>query len=226
MPTEQDRITYKSLGYDKRLARGITGDKTYVFEGQLASGDLKGPYPRPQVIWDNGNATYDARYVELAGDTMTGNLLVTGYVRPTKIWHAYGGFQDKTETVAINADTWTHVTNAGNDLWTGLEADGLTLVEDEMVITNSGDYSGTVSITFEGVNTKDYLFRIYNVTQVEQSGYYIGATGLGSNNYANVLIPLYIEAAALDHIQLQVYQVDGNDATFLNSIFYLSYLHD
>ena len=144
---------------------------------------------------------------------------------PVTIWHAFGGFQDQTETLSIDADTWTHVTNAGNDLWTGLEADGLTLDGDEMVITHSGDYSGFLSVTFEGGNGKDYIFRIYNVTQSEVSGYRIGATGQGTGNYTNVSIPIYLEATAGDHFQFQVYTTDGTDATFLNSIFHLSILH-
>lgn len=141
-------------------------------------------------------------------------------------WHAFGGFQDQSDTLAINADTWTHITNAGNNLWTALEADGFTMTADELIVTNTGDYVGNLSVTFEGVNTKDYLFRIYNVTQSAVSGYHIGTTGKGSNNYSNVSIPIYIEATAGDHFQLQVYQVTGSDAMFLNAIFNLAYLHD
>lgn len=180
---------------------------------------------------DAADTTYSASkiestFVSRAGDTMTGNLVTSGMIRQGDTWHAYGGFQGATEELSIDADTWTHVTNATNDLWTGLEADGFSLVDDEMVVTNAGDYTGVLSITFEGGNGKDYLFRVYNVTQATQMGYRIGATGLGTGNYTNVCVPLYIEANAGDVLQVQVYVADGTDATFLNSIFYLQYLHD
>jgi len=148
------------------------------------------------------------------------------YVFVDNVWHAYGGFQGESETVAIDADTWTHITNGDNDLWVGLETNGFTLTDDELIVTNTGDYTGTLSITFEGLNQQDFLFRIYNVTQTAQAGYQIGATGLGANNYVNVSIPIYLEATAGDHYQFQVYQVNGNDATFYNAIFHISYLHD
>jgi len=173
---------------------------------------------------DTGEHLIDI-FVNKAGDTMTGPLYVPE-LHQTSIWHAYGGFQDQSETLAINATTWTHVTNSTKTLWKGTEADGMTLSNDEMVIANAGDYAGTMSVTFEGDNTKDYLFRIYNVTRGEQAGYRIGATGLGSSNYANVCVPIYLEVEAGDHFQFQVYQASGSDATFLNAIFYMSYLHD
>jgi len=155
-----------------------------------------------------------------------GDVVVDAYIRPTKIWHAYGGFQDQSETLDIGVETWTHVTNSGNDLWTGIESDGLTLVDDEMVITNAGDYTGSMSVTFEGGQSKDYIFRIYNVTQSAQAGYKIGATGQGNGNYTNVTVPIYLEANAGDTFQFQVYTADGTDADFINSIFELHYLHE
>lgn len=55
------------------------------------------------------------------------NIDVKGYVWQETIWHAYGGFQDSSVTVAITQDQWAQVTNADGDLFTGLEADGMTL---------------------------------------------------------------------------------------------------
>ena len=165
--------------------------------------------------------------------TFVGDVAVDGTASATMLrqadtWHAYGGFQDETETLAIAAATWTHVTNATDDLWTALEAEGMSMVDDELVITNAGDYAGSLSITFEGGIGKDYIFRIYNVTQARVEGYHIGVSGAGNNNFTNVAIPIYIEAAAAaaDHFQVQVYETAGTDPDFLNAIFYLSYLHD
>ena len=141
-------------------------------------------------------------------------------------YHVFGGFQGSTEEISIGADTWVHITNIGNNLWTGLEVDGFSLVADELIVTNTGDYCGTLSLTFSGGNGKDYLFRIYNLTQVEVAGYVIGASGAGDGNYTNACIPLYLEANAGDHYQMQIYEVDGTNATMRNAIFYLAYLHE
>ena len=142
------------------------------------------------------------------------------------IYHVFGGFQDETETLSIDADTWTHITNAGNNLWTAMEANGFKFLDDELVVVNAGSYNGVMSITFEGGLTFDFLFRVYNVTQSVQSGYYIGETGRGVDNYANVCVPIYLEANRGDHFQFQVYEVSGNDAIFYNAIFNIAYLHE
>jgi len=168
----------------------------------------------------SGESIYD-----LLNLTADGNIY-SDYAFTDHIYHAYGGFQDQTETLSIEPDTWTFVTNADNNLWTGLEADGMMLVDDNMVISNAGDYVGNLSVTFEGGQGKDYLFRIYNMTQDEQAGYHIGSSGAGNNNYVNTVVPIYLEADAGDVYQFQVYTVDGEDIMFLNAIFALNYLHD
>ena len=220
----------------------IHGSKLFHFRsGQNKFLFLKSDYGNYFGIDTNGSVPVLSSYlgdVNMDGNwhvngnvNIQGNLTVDGntssnYVFVNKVYHAYGGFQDQTETLSIDADTWTFVTNADNNLWTGFEADGMMLVDDNMVISNAGDYVGNLSVTFEGGIQKDYLFRIYNMTQDEQAGYYIGASGLGNNNYTNVSIPIYLEVNAGDVYQFQVYEANGTDAMFLNAIFILNYLHD
>ena len=179
---------------------------------------------------DSADSTYSAskiesEFVKKSGDTMTGDLHSTERFRPDKIWHAYGGFQDEAETLALAADTWAHVTNAGKNLWSGLEADGMTLTADEMIITNAGDYTGSLSITITGGNSKDFLFRIYNVTKAEVMGYHIGGSTTVSN-YTNITLPLYLECDAGDHLQVQAYCLAGDDPVLRSAVFYIIYLHD
>lgn len=153
---------------------------------------------------------------------------VNDYLRVEKVWHAYGGFQAKSEVINVaGAGQWAFITNAGNNLWTGSEGDGLTLSGDVMTFANGGDYFGSVSFTFSGLNGKDFLFRVYNITKAAQAGLYIGATTTGATNFTSVNLPLYLEIDAGNQLRMEVTcSTDGSDPTMKESVFYLSYLHD
>ena len=139
--------------------------------------------------------------------------------------HAYGGFQDEAETLSLDADTWTHITNAGNNLWTLAEGDGFTMVDDELIVTRHADYNGILTLTITGGNSKDFKFRVYNITKSEVMGYHIGASTTVSN-YTNISVPIYVEANAGDHLQFQAWCLAGDDPTFRSAIFTIQYLHD
>ena len=184
---------------------------------------LRSLIDRPTVndATDSPGSTYSSEKI-IGG---LNNLTILGNFRQGSTWHAYGGFQDEAETLALAADTWTHVTNAGKNLWSGLEADGMTLTADEMIITNAGDYTGSLSITITGGNSKDFLFRIYNVTKAEVMGYHIGGSTTVSN-YTNITLPLYLECDAGDHLQVQAYCLAGDDPVLRSAVFYIIYLHN
>jgi hypothetical protein len=159
--------------------------------------------------------------------------LITKKVRADRvhvdsIWHAYGGFQDSAVVVDIvSSNTWYHVTNASGTLWTGLEGDGITMSGDTVIIANAGDYPGSISITVNGVTATDYHFRVFNVTQNEQSGFITGATTEGTGNYTNISFNVYLEANAGDRFVMQVENTSSTqDITFEHANFYISYLHD
>ena len=151
-----------------------------------------------------------------------------GYFKKGRARHAYGGFQWQNETIAVSgASVWAKVTNATGTLWTGLEADGMTLSGDTMYITKTADYVGIASITYSGLNGKDFVFRLYNATKSRQEGYIIGASTTSTSNYVNVALPLYMEAEAGDAYIIQVTCVtDGSDPIVRNAIFWIKYLHE
>ena len=145
-------------------------------------------------------------------------------LRQNKTWHTYGGFQDVSEALSMSG--WTKVTNATNNLFVGLEADGFSLVDDGIIVANAGDYVGNVALTFIGSTTKDYHMRVYNVTQATQMGYVVGASGLGVGNYQHLVLPLYLECNAGDELQLEVIEAADTALTATDCVFYISYLHD
>ena len=145
-------------------------------------------------------------------------------LRQNKAWHAYGGFQDVSEALSMSG--WTKVTNATNNLFVGLEADGFSLVDDGIIVANAGDYVGNVALTFIGSTTKDYHMRVYNVTQATQMGYVVGASGLGVGNYQHLVLPLYLECNAGDELQLEVIEAADTALTVTDCVFYMTYLHD
>jgi len=174
-----------------------------------------------------GRLTSDAEiasYLALTGGTITGDLHIIGNITKTEVYHAYGGFQDVSQVITLVNDTWAHITNATNDLWVLNEGDGISIVDDDIIIANTGDYTGNISLTLTGGNSKDFLFRLFNVTQ-NHAHNWIGVSTTVSN-YSNVALPIYIEATAGDHYQIQVKCVAGDDPTIRSAIFAISYLHD
>lgn len=156
-------------------------------------------------------------------ENVTADRIKIGY-----IWHAFGGSQAKNETITIlGVNQWAWITNATNDLWTGLEGDGMTLSGDIMTITNAGDYAGSLSMSLSGLNGKDFQIRVYNITTSTQQGYVIGSSTAGAGNFTNITLPLYIEASAGDTFRMETTCItDGSDPTFKNAVFYIAYLHD
>jgi len=166
------------------------------------------------------NLNFDEVYAD-------GNMQVNDYLSIGKTVHVYGGFQDKMVTVPATEDVWSKVTNSDNNLFVGLEFDGMSLVDDNMFIIYGGDYSGHVSLTVSGANGNDYYMRIYNTTQSTQMGYIIGATMTGATNFTNVSLPIYVEANTGDYLQLQIMNVtNDNDPLVRSAVFYMNKLHE
>ena len=165
--------------------------------------------------------------IETNIDTLGQSIHVNGRVTVNNVWHVYGGFQDSSITIDVLDEDWTEITNASNTLWGGTEADGFTISGDTMTVVNGGDYTGSVSITFAALTNKDYHFRIYNVTQTAQVGFYTGASTTGATNFTNINLPIYLEATAGDELVLQVYGVsDGTNIIVEHGTFFITYLHD
>lgn len=201
----------------------------------------------PQITWESGDSvhwnqddklwlwvigntseysfsatTFDAR----SNDIETTGSVTGGRVFKTAIYHAYGGYEDKAYTLSLAADTWTQITNGTNDLWTGSEVDGITFVDDDMTILNSGDYTGVVTLTISALNGKDFHVRLYNTTQSQVAGFPLGISTTGAGNEMQCTVPIYMEATANDVYEMQINSTDGTDPILDDAIFYVQYLHD
>lgn len=169
--------------------------------------------------------------VGIATSTPEYRLDVNGIIRADRIrlldiWHVYGGFQNATTTIACTKEVWAKVTTGGG-IWTATEADGVTLSDDVMTITNAGDYFGTMSLTISGSNGDDYYVRVWNTTTDAIAGYKIGITTTGANNFQSITLPLYFENSAGDQYEVQIMNAsNNNDPRVRDSVFYISYLHE
>ena len=148
-----------------------------------------------------------------------------GNLRVEKMPHAFGGYEDKGLTLSCEADTWTHITNGTSDLWTGTELDGMIFTADQLTITETGDYTGSLCITVSGLNGKDFHVRIYNVTQTKVEGFPLGISTTGAGNEMEASLPIYIEGTKGDVLQLQINSADGTDPILDDAVFYIHYLH-
>ncbi len=165
-------------------------------------------------------------YLATTAHRFNADVNVTGMVRMTTIWHAYGGFEDQSETITCGVGDWNHITNAGNNLWNLDENDGITITNDVFDIVNAGDYIGTLSLSISGLNGKDFHVRVYNNTQARVEGRPIGISTTGAANEMQVSLPIYIIAIAGDDIQIEIMSADGADPVVDDALFWISYLHD
>lgn len=155
-----------------------------------------------------------------------GNINSGGMVRQNNTWHAYGGFEDEAETITCGVGDWNHITNGANDLWNLDENDGITEAADVFTITNTGDYTGVLSLSISATSQRDFHVRVYNNTQARVEGRPIGISTTGANNEVNVCVPIYIEATAGDTFQFEIMSTTGDDPDVDDGLFYLAYLHD
>ena len=174
----------------------------------------------------NGNygigTTTPVHTLEVIGDVKTSML------RQTNTWHAYGYFENATTTIELTQNTWGKITNATGDLWTGVEANGMTLTNDTLTITNAGDYFGKLVISLYDVVNQDYEMRIYSTSTATVIPGTAVVTTSGNRNYIQMVLPIYFDdVTAGEQFELQIRNISSNnDPVITDSIFYISYLHD
>lgn len=161
-------------------------------------------------------------------DVINTDLLKTSRIERDTTYHAIGGFEDSTLTVSIvSKDTWYQVTNSTNDAFIGVDAQGFDLSGDTLIFLNSGDYRGTISVTFSGNSGNEYQFRIYNATKAEQVAFRQGETATGTSSFSNVCFPVYASVNKNDGLVIQVENISASNDVIIRHIqFEAVYLHE
>lgn len=155
-----------------------------------------------------------------------------GPVRILGTWHGLGGFGgDNTSTTITvgSANVWYPITNGTDNLWVLSEGSGVTITADNIVISNKGDYVGSLAITISGTNLHDIFIRAFDITDNVITGRAVGITTTGTSNYQTISMPLYFEVdiQAAHTFQFQVENISASGNVIVRSaIFELHYLHE
>ena len=149
-------------------------------------------------------------------------------VKQDSVWHLFGGFADSAVVIDLTEDEFSHVSNATNNLWNGIESDGLVASGDTTEFLYPGDYFGSYSVTFTGGTGTVFIFEVYNTVSDERTGFPVAATGDGTTDYVTVTKPLYFhDIEAGDKLVLRVTNNDNDsDITIRYGSYFISYLHD
>jgi hypothetical protein len=168
-------------------------------------------------------------YIDVSADTIySSSTVIAKQIRQYDVWHAYGYFQDATTTIDLDEDVWGKITNATGNLFIGVEADGMTLSDDTLTITNAGDYFGKLTVSLYDIANQDYEMRVYSTSTATALPGVAKVTTTGTGNYIQFSLPIYFsDVVAGEQFDLQIRNISSNnDPVITDSIFYITYLHE
>jgi hypothetical protein len=162
-----------------------------------------------------------------AGFNTFWDIISTGMVRQANTWHMFGWFQQQDTIIPCTQNVWMWITNSSWNLWTWIELNGISMSWDRMIILNTGDYWGSVTVAVSNSSNSDTCIRLFNLTKWEVAWYQICWTTSSTTNFIPINLPLYIEDDVWDVFEMQITNISNNDDPHVRSAVYLmSYLHD
>lgn len=148
--------------------------------------------------------------------------------------HAFYGFEDSTVTPDLTQNTWQHITNATNNLFTAVQdGAGIVIVNDTFYFNQPSKAGLHPHILFHfgvdgysGIN-EDYEVRGFNVTDNRGVVRKAEGTGDGANNRISIGTTAYDSGASYgDKYVLQIInKTNNNDFTFENGSIYMEVSH-
>lgn len=138
--------------------------------------------------------------------------------------HASLYFEDKSETLTMNQNSWVQVTNATNDLFTA-SVSGMTYADDDIVIITPGDYIFMTSLSFSGTTNADvYEFALFKNNTLASPKIERTTTSV---DIGNVSLPFYMDdLVAGDTLNLRIRNTANNfDATLISCSWVIWILH-
>ena len=161
--------------------------------------------------------------------TIVGDFRATGHIRQGTGWHSHGGFQGVATTITVGSSgVYYPIKNTTDNLWVGVEQVGFSWVADNLVVANTGDYTGIISFAISGTNGHDIFVRCFNVTDNVASGYVLGNTVTGTSNYHAVTLPLYLEVHSINSkFRFEVMNASaGVNVVIRSAVYNVRYMHD
>lgn len=171
------------------------------------------------------------RLFEMADLNFT-NITEGGYLQP-KIHvtvldysppHGSLAFADSAAVIPLTQNVWGKVTNGNNDLYTVIDADGITSAGDSITVITPGDYVIWISLSFMGGPSDQYHAAVYKnavITSFESH------RKTSNNDTGNMSINGYLEdLAAGDDISYYIRNTgDNDDPTLVSSQITIFMLH-
>jgi len=138
--------------------------------------------------------------------------------------HGSFTFSDSAAVVALTQNVWAKITNAANDLFTTVDADGITMAGDSITVVTAGDYMLWFGLSFSGGASDVWHVAIYKnavITPFEMH------RNTGNNQIGNAnLNALFDNLVAGDDISVYIRNTgDNDDATLISSQLMIYMIH-
>jgi hypothetical protein len=150
-----------------------------------------------------------AMYADTATVTLLKSDSVVATVLDYEPPHGAMAFSDSASTLDLTVNTWAHLTNSSNDLYTSIDADGVTISGDSITIDTPGDYLVWVGLSFNG-STLDFYHCAIHVNDVITPFEMHRKTS--TNDTGNMGMPALLDNLAIgDGVKLKIQNTANNN---------------
>jgi len=133
-------------------------------------------------------------------------------------------FADSAAVIALTQNVWAKITNAANDLYTVVDADGITVAGDTITVITPGDYVIWVGLSFEGGPSDVFHIAIYKNFAITPFEMHRKTANADTGNAA--MNGLLDNLAAGDDISIYIRNTgDNDDATLVSSQVTIFMIH-